>query len=60
MMNYMFFVLTAIVMVASGCHRKVVVVRKKPATHRLPPGQAKKVTGAKSAKAYAPGQQKKH
>jgi PBP1b-binding outer membrane lipoprotein LpoB len=26
----------------------------------LPPGQAKKVTGSKSAKAYAPGQQKKH
>ncbi|HEX2629315.1 MAG TPA: hypothetical protein VHM26_09890 [Chitinophagaceae bacterium] len=27
--------------------------------HGLPPGQAKKVTGSKSAKAYAPGQQKK-
>jgi len=26
----------------------------------LPPGQAKKVTGSKSAKPYAPGQQKKH
>jgi uncharacterized lipoprotein len=26
----------------------------------LPPGQAKKITGAKSAKAYAPGQQKKY
>jgi len=25
----------------------------------LPPGQAKKVTGSKSAKPYAPGQQKK-
>ncbi len=25
----------------------------------LPPGQAKKITGSKSAKAYAPGQQKK-
>ena len=24
----------------------------------LPPGQAKKITGEKSAKAYAPGQQK--
>lgn len=59
-MNYMFFVLAAIVMAGSGCHRKAVVVRKRPATHRLPPGQAKKITGAKSAKAYAPGQQKKH
>jgi hypothetical protein len=26
----------------------------------LPPGQAKKLTGSKSAKPYAPGQQKKH
>lgn len=59
-MNYLVFVLAMIVLVASGCHRKVVVVRKTPATHRLPPGQAKKITGAKSAKAYAPGQQKKH
>ncbi|HEX6192293.1 MAG TPA: hypothetical protein VFZ42_08010 [Chitinophagaceae bacterium] len=28
-------------------------------TGKLPPGQVKKVTGSKSAKAYAPGQQKK-
>lgn len=27
--------------------------------HGLPPGQAKKITGSKSAKPYAPGQQKK-
>lgn len=27
--------------------------------HKIPPGQAKKMTGAKSAKQYAPGQQKK-
>ena len=26
---------------------------------KVPPGQAKKATGSKSAKAYAPGQQKK-
>jgi hypothetical protein len=26
---------------------------------KIPPGQAKKMTGDKSAKAYAPGQQKK-
>jgi hypothetical protein len=31
------------------------IVTTKP----LPPGQVKKVTGSKSAKAYAPGQQKK-
>ena len=30
-----------------------------PSTGNLPPGQAKKVTGSKSAKPYAPGQQKK-
>lgn len=27
---------------------------------RVPPGQAKKMSGSKSAKAYAPGQQKKN
>jgi hypothetical protein len=26
----------------------------------LPPGQAKKITGSKSAKPYAPGQRKKY
>lgn len=34
--------------------------RLKPNGNRgLPPGQVKKVTGAKSAKQYAPGQNKK-
>lgn len=27
---------------------------------KVPPGQAKKATGSKSAKPFAPGQQKKH
>jgi hypothetical protein len=27
---------------------------------KMPPGQAKKISGSQSAKAYAPGQQKKH
>lgn len=27
---------------------------------KIPPGQAKKMTGSQSAKPYAPGQQKKH
>jgi hypothetical protein len=60
-MNYLVFVLTLIVLAGSSCshHRKVVIVNNHP-THRIPPGQAKKMTGAKSAKAYAPGQQKKH
>lgn len=29
-------------------------------TRNMPPGQAKKLYGAKSAKAFAPGQRKKH
>ena len=39
---------------AISCTRRVYVV-KRP----LPPGQAKKVAGQQSAKAFAPGQQKK-
>ncbi|MCM0666533.1 hypothetical protein [Flavobacterium tyrosinilyticum] len=30
-----------------------------PSGKKMPPGQAKKMNGDKSAKAYAPGQQKK-
>jgi hypothetical protein len=33
---------------------------KSNGNHGLPPGQVKKVTGAKSAKQYAPGQLKKN
>jgi len=36
-----------------------VVVVEKQETH-LPPGQAKKIYGEKSAREFAPGQQKKH
>jgi hypothetical protein len=32
----------------------------KTPSGKVPPGQAKKATGSKSAKAYAPGQQKKN
>lgn len=31
-----------------------------PPAYKMPPGQMKKATGAKSAKAYAPGQNKKY
>ncbi|KAF2334853.1 hypothetical protein [Flavobacterium daemonense] len=31
-----------------------------PTTKKVPPGQAKKMSGSQSAKAYAPGQQKKN
>ncbi|RNI29033.1 hypothetical protein [Rufibacter latericius] len=34
--------------------------RTNSSTRGLPPGQAKKVNGDQSARAYAPGQQKKH
>jgi hypothetical protein len=48
-----FFVAFAMI-VLSGCSHST-YYSSKP----LPPGQAKKITGSKSAKAYAPGQQKK-
>jgi hypothetical protein len=59
-MNYLIYVLTFILLVGSSCHRKVIVYKGAAPGHRIPPGQAKKMTGAKSARAYAPGQQKKH
>lgn len=50
----------------SGCtitkpqqRSKGVVIQSNRSGH-IPPGQMKKMTGAKSAKQYAPGQQKKH
>jgi hypothetical protein len=48
-----------IALAAQSCvvHKKT--VQTKSTTKPLPPGQAKKVTGAQSAKEYAPGQQKK-
>lgn len=58
--NPLVTVLALLVLVSSSCHRKVMIVKTTPvSTKRLPPGQAKKVTGSQSAKAYAPGQQKK-
>jgi len=38
---------------------RTVIVHTNP-NGKIPPGQMKKITGAKSAKQYAPGQQKKH
>jgi len=59
-MNYLVFVLALLLVAGSSCyHRKVIIVNNHPG-QRLPPGQAKKLTGEKSARAYAPGQQKKH
>jgi len=52
--------LSLMALVFSALLLSACVYRVHTTTTRLPPGQAKKVTGAKSAKAYAPGQQKKH
>lgn len=50
---------------AAGCkvvhphrHSKSVIFQPNPGG-KVPPGQVKKATGAKSAKQYAPGQNKK-
>jgi len=45
-------------LVSTSCTRRIVIVKTTPA-HRLPPGQAKKISGSQSAKPYAPGQVKK-
>ena len=42
------------ILVLSSC-----TIHRQSNSGGLPPGQAKKVTGSKSAKPYAPGQQKK-
>lgn len=48
--------LMALLFLSTSCSTIIV-----PANNaKAPPGQVKKVTGAKSAKAYAPGQQKKN
>lgn len=41
-------------------HQPRTVIIHSNSGGRIPPGQMKKMTGAKSAKQYAPGQQKKH
>jgi len=38
---------------------RTVILQTNP-NSKIPPGKMKKKTGAKSAKQYAPGQQKKH
>lgn len=57
-MNYLILMLILTLLIGSACSRKVVVVKRTPVA-KMPPGQAKKVTGSQSAKPYAPGQQKK-
>lgn len=45
---------------ASSCRSTRVYPKPGVGNSGLPPGQAKKIYGDKSAKKYAPGQQKKH
>jgi len=54
-MSWIFLVLLVL---ASACSKTTVVVSNRD-SKKVPPGQMKKATGSKSAKAYAPGQQKK-
>lgn len=49
-------VLAATIMLSSSCY----TTRTAGNSGKVPPGQAKKGTGSKSAKPFAPGQQKKH
>jgi len=61
------FLLAAFLVFGTGCtiirpgyhHPSRTVIIKTNPNGKIPPGQMKKATGAKSAKQYAPGQQKK-
>ena len=54
MKTYKFLLVSTVLIVSLlSCTRNVYVYKK------VPPGQAKKATGHKSAKPYAPGQVKK-
>lgn len=53
--RYYFLPVLLALLTMTACTHKTVVVKEK----NVPPGQIKKVTGSKSAKPYAPGQQKK-
>jgi len=58
----MLIMATVSLMIAGSCWVAHPVVRHRPSHvvihQQAPPGQVKKMTGAKSAKAYAPGQNK--
>jgi hypothetical protein len=56
--NILLLSLCLTIVLTTACSSKTVVVKSNSPGH-IPPGQAKKMTGAQSAKPYAPGQQKK-
>lgn len=49
-----------LLMLASGILLGSCTVYHEASGKRIPPGQAKKIYGTKSAKPFAPGQRKKH
>lgn len=62
------FLISVFLILGTGCTiirpgyyhpTRTVIIQTNP-NGKIPPGQMKKATGAKSAKQYAPGQQKKH
>ena len=61
------FLISAFLILGTSCkiarvgyyHPTRTVIIKTNPNGKIPPGQMKKATGAKSAKQYAPGQQKK-
>ncbi len=53
------FISHILIIVSSAFILSSCVYRVHTQTTNLPPGQAKKITGEKSAKRYAPGQVKK-
>ncbi len=52
-------VLLFLVLSVISCSTHTHTQTPAPSGKKIPPGQAKKMNGDKSAKAYAPGQQKK-
>jgi hypothetical protein len=54
----MSWIFLMVLIIASACSKTTVIVNKD--SKKVPPGQMKKATGSKSAKTYAPGQQKKN
>ncbi|WP_264551425.1 hypothetical protein [Flavobacterium sp. N2038] len=53
-------VLLFLVLSVISCSTHTHTYNQTTTTKKVPPGQAKKMSGSKSAKNYAPGQQKKH
>ncbi|WP_264530508.1 hypothetical protein [Flavobacterium sp. N502540] len=56
-MRYLFVIILASTVISCSVHT---VHTSSSNSGKIPPGQAKKMSGSKSAKAYAPGQQKKN